>query len=135
MAEMKSASDTIKIWEERAREVYNESLKLMREGIHGLEVMAGKTMEATRLRLANQKMLHQMKALFMEIGQKVYESAVNKKVTQVKIKPDFNELVKRIRKIKSDVDKNLEHLQHLSTVSGSSSGRRMKKGKEGGKGG
>lgn len=113
---MSSKKDLLQEWEKKARDIYSESLKLAREGLHGLEVMASKTVEVTRLKISNQKAIEQLKNLFMELGQRVYDTVTRGGSKQVVLTPDMASFIQQIKKVQGMVEKNLNHLRHLTTV-------------------
>lgn len=117
---VKSREALLKTWEKKARQVYQESLNLMRDGIHGLEVMAGKTMEVTRIKIANQKALHTIRSLFTELGQRAYDALRHQTKGAIRITPDISSFAAQIRKLQQAIDDNLEKLRHITTVSSKS---------------
>lgn len=119
-------NETLKAWEKRAKEVYKESLKIMKEGIHGLEVMAEKTLEATRLKISNQKAAHRMKEHFISLGRQIYESTGGKKVSQVSLTPEMQTHIQEIEEIQKKIQTNLEILHHLSAVGGNNGAAQAK---------
>lgn len=118
--------ETLKAWENRAKEVYKESVKIMREGIHGIEVIAEKTMEATRLRLSNQKAMSRIKSHFSDLGHMVYDGVGGKDEGQLSITSAMKLMMKEVRELQEKIQKNLDSLRHLSTVSEVSSTKQAK---------
>lgn len=115
-------NEVFKYWEEKAKEAYKESLHFIREGFHGLEVMAEKTMEVTKVKLANQKALSQIKTLFSELGQRVFNNLDQQKnKTQIKVTPELESFVEQIKSLQERVEKNLADLAHATTMDSSSS--------------
>lgn len=103
-------------WESKAKEVYQDSVKFLKEGMVGLEVMAGKTIEVSRLKLANQKSLYRLKTLFFELGQRASE-AINKSSTDaIKITSDMAAYVKQIQQLQKTIEANVSRLQHVTIV-------------------
>lgn len=106
-----------KKWESKAKEVYQEGLKLFKEGVQGLEVMAGKTLEVGKIKLANQQALNKIRGLFGDLGQRVYDlvnSAANS--GNFKVSPEIINFVEQIKKLQNYVESNIRKLKHLSTV-------------------
>lgn len=114
-------------WEDRVRDVYGESLKLMHEGFHGLEVMAAKTVEVGRIKLANQKALQRMRGLFMDLGQRVYEAITSRERIFSRLTPDITAFVEQIKKLQGFIEGNLGRLRHVTTVTPSARKTRIKK--------
>jgi hypothetical protein len=113
-----SPADLLKNWEARAKGVYNETLQFVREGIHGLEVMAGKTVEVTKLRLANQQALHRIRILFTELGQRIYNLVLHQRSEYpLKVPADILNFVDQIKKLQASVEENINRLRHLTTIS------------------
>jgi len=113
-------------WEDRVKDVYGESIQLMREGFHGLEVMATKTVEVGRIKLANQKALQRMRSLFMDLGQRVYEAITSRERIFNRLTPDIDTFVEQIKKLQGFIEANLGRLRHVTTVTPR---RRTTKGK------
>lgn len=117
--------ELIQNWEKKAKKVYSESIKIMREGFHGLEVMAGRTMEITRIKLANQKSLQSIRMLFTELGQRVFDMLRNPENGSLKITPDISLFIDQIRKLQSSIEENLERLRDV-TIVGKKEGKKHK---------
>lgn len=114
--EKKSKFDLLTIWEGKAKQVYTDSLKLMRDGIHGLEVVAEKTMEVTRIKLANQKAIREIKLLFSDLGQRVYDIMMREQARSLHITPDLSGFVQRIQQLQQFIEKNLNQLRHVTVT-------------------
>lgn len=103
-------------WESKAKEVYQDSVKFLKEGMVGLEVMAGKTIEVSRLKLANQKSLYRLKTLFFELGQRVSEAINKSSADTIKITSDMVAYVKQIQQLQKTIESNVNHLKHVTIV-------------------
>lgn len=106
----------MKEWESKAKEVYQDSVKFFKEGMVGLEVMAGKTIEVSRLKLANQKSLYRLKTLFFELGQRVSEAINKSTADSIKITSDMVAYVKQIQQLQKTIEANVNRLKHVTIV-------------------
>ena len=109
-----------KQWESKAKEVYRDGMKFFKEGVQGLEIMAGKTLEVGRIKLANQQAISRIRGLFTDLGQRVFDSLIHaSKNSSFKITPDIQKFVEQIKKWQHFIESNIRNLKHLSTVEGS----------------
>lgn len=106
----------MKEWEAKAKEVYQDSVKFLKEGMVGLEVMAGKTIEVSRLKLANQKSLYRLKTLFFELGQRASEAINKSTADSIKITSDMAAYVKQIQQLQKTIESNVNRLRHVTIV-------------------
>lgn len=104
-------------WERKARRVYKEGLAFFKEGFHGLEIMAEKTLEVSRLRIANQKTMLKIRQLFSDLGHRVYDEALSRRSLLTGLSRDAMALIERIRGLQKDVEGNNEVLRHATAVS------------------
>lgn len=102
--------------ENTAKNVYRDGLKIIQQGIQGLEVIAEKTVEVTKLKVSNQKAANQIKHLFMGLGQRVYNSLLAQSKGYLRITQEVNFFIDKIKKLQSVIESNLSHLRHLTTV-------------------
>lgn len=116
MSQRQQKTDVVQTWENRVRDVYGESMKLMREGFHGLEIMATKTVEVGRIKLANQRALQRMRGLFMDLGQRVYDAITSRERIFSRLTPDITTFVEQIKKLQGFIEGNLGRLRHVTTV-------------------
>lgn len=118
-----------KNWENKAKEVYQDGLKVLKEGLMGLEVVAGKTIEVTKLKIANQKSLSKIKNLFVDLGQRVFDAGVNR-MGMIKLTPDMAEIMEQIKKNQALIEKNMAQLKKVSTTVNHSSEETPSKSKK-----
>jgi|SRR3989338_2495789 len=108
--------------ENTAKNVYRDGLKLIQQSIQGLEVIAEKTVEVTKVKVANQKATNQIKHLFMGLGQRVYDSLRSRSKGYLRVTQEINFFISKIKKLQSVIESNLGHLRHLTTVQAASHG-------------
>lgn len=136
MAQGQHKTDVVQTWENRVKDVYGESMKLMREGFHDLEIMATRTVEVGRIKLANQKALQKMRGIFMDLGQRVYEAVTSRERIFSRLTPDITTFVEQIKKLQDFIEGNLGRLRHVTTVTPkrrTMKGKRIRKGKSSGR--
>ncbi|EKD42044.1 MAG: hypothetical protein ACD_73C00357G0001 [uncultured bacterium] len=109
----------INIWESKAKKVYQDGLKLFKDGMQGLEVMAGKTLEVGKIKLSNQQAVNRLKNLFSDLGHRVYDVVAQaSQNSPIRITPDIQNFIEQIKKLQNYVDHNIRKLKHLTTVEG-----------------
>lgn len=109
-------NETLKLIEKKARQVYKDSMRIFREGVKGLEVVADKTVEATKIRLANQKALHAIRSLFADLGNRVYDAIPYQKNGFIKITPDISAFAEQITRFQRMIESNVGKLKKFSAV-------------------
>lgn len=107
-----------KSWEIKAKGVYKDSLALVKQSLKGLEVVAGKTVEVTKVKLDSQRALARIKNLFMELGQRVYDVVLHQKSSTVTLNADIISFVEEIKKLKKSIEDNVRKMDHLTVVDG-----------------
>jgi hypothetical protein len=112
----KKSNDNLKVWENRAKQVYQESLKIFREGFHGLEVITGRTVEVGKIKIANQQAVNRIRNLFADLGQRVYETVTKQRQDVLRITPDIKGFVLQIKKVQHFVEDNVKKLRHMTTA-------------------
>ncbi len=116
MKKKNATNEKLKLWEKRARQVYKDSLKIFKDGFHGLEVITGKTVEVGKIKIANQQAVNRIRTLFADLGQRVYESVAKQRKDVLRITPDIAGFVAQIKKVQNFVESNVSKLKHLTTV-------------------
>src|SRR3990167_9230758 len=87
--------------ENTAKNVYRDGLKLIQQSIQGLEVIAEKTVEVTKVKVANQKATNQIKHLFMGLGQRVYDSLRSRSKGYLRVTQEINFFISKIKKLQN----------------------------------
>ncbi|MBX7148231.1 hypothetical protein K1X76_04035 [bacterium] len=99
-----------------AKRAYATGLKVVKDSFKGMEVVAGKTMEVTKLNLKNQKNLKMIESLFLDLGQRIYNIASHQADKTIPITADIQSFIDQIKRLHGQVEQNTDKLKTISTV-------------------
>lgn len=105
-----------KPWEKKAREVYQEGVKIFREGLKGLETVAGKALEVGGLKLITQQSAARLERIYQELGHEIFTIVSEDPKTPIPVSADILLLVDQIAELKTLLKENRERLQHASVT-------------------
>lgn len=106
-----------KTWERKARDVYQEGVKIFREGLKGLETVAEKTLEVGGLKLITQQSANRLERIYQELGHEIYTLVTEDRKTPIPVSQDILLLVDQILELKKLLSENRERLLHASVTS------------------
>lgn len=87
----------------RAKELVEEGIEFLRTGFQGAEVVAGKTVEATKLHYRTKRWQVDLYRTLHDLGKLVYESAATKDEKSIEVTPAIAELIGRIHTLQHDI--------------------------------
>lgn len=102
--------------EDKIKDIFEEGVKVLKEGIFGLEVMASKTVEATKLSLDKQSLQKKIKSDLSCLGEIFFEKLKNSQAKSIKLTSEISDLIKEIKGSQKKLIQLNKKIQNYSSV-------------------
>jgi hypothetical protein len=102
--------------ENQFKEVYQDGLRVFKEGLLGLELMANKTVSVAKLKLNTTHLEKEFDSKLKSLGKVVFEKLSGTRTSTLKIDPELKKTILDIKKLKKTIEDNQKQLSKSTSV-------------------
>lgn len=102
--------------QEKAKKLVEEGIEVLKAGWHGAEVVAGKTVTATRLHYQNRRTQADLYRAIYTLGRAVYEQLKASRGKSLALAPNLVDVYQRVVELEHKIEEVEKDLSHSTVV-------------------